>query len=176
MRRRRMVRNFEDRPIPADVLEPVLDAVRRAPSAGFRQGVDLVVLQSAEQRHMFWETTAEPSWLAAPNWPGLLRAPVIVLPVISHGPYEDRYERNWEVVDGSFGTMLLLLAATNAGLGACFFGIFREERCLLDLLGVPARYRCLGAVALGWPMPDRKSASLGRGRRPAQEVIHRERW
>ena len=45
LRRRRMVRAFRPDPIPADVLDRVLGAARRAPAAGNSDGIDLVVLE-----------------------------------------------------------------------------------------------------------------------------------
>ncbi len=49
IRRRRMVRNFEDRPVPAEALERILDHARRAPSAGHTQGFAFLVLEGPEQ-------------------------------------------------------------------------------------------------------------------------------
>src|ERR1700722_14953836 len=40
-------------------------------------------------------------------------------------------------VDGGFAVMVMLLAAANAGLGACFLGNFRGEAALRGALGVP---------------------------------------
>ena len=52
---------------------------------------------------------------------------------------------NWPVpywqIDTAFATMLLLLAAADAGLGALFFGVFRNAERLLDVLGTPCRPR-----------------------------------
>ncbi len=49
LRRRRMIRSYDAaRPVPADALDAVLAAALRAPSAGFTQGVSLLVLSSAD--------------------------------------------------------------------------------------------------------------------------------
>ena len=142
---------------------------------------------------MFWSHASEPAWRERPTWPGLLRAPVIVLPLAHKQAYLDRYsepdkaglgrqeESAWPVpfwlVDTAFATMLMLLAAVDVGLGALFFGLPQGERALLAELGVPSSYEPIGAVALGWPDADyRPSPSLARGHRPAGEVIHRGRW
>ena len=44
VRRRRMVRNYRDEPVDAAAVERIVDAGRRAPSAGFSQGVSFVVV------------------------------------------------------------------------------------------------------------------------------------
>ena len=193
VRRRRMVRSFQDRPVDPSVLDAVLRSALRAPSAGFTQGWAFVVLEGAEQTDRFWRHTLPPGERDDFRWPGLLRAPVLVLPLASQAAYLARYaepdkagsglheEGAWPVpywqVDCAFATMLLLLAAVDAGLGALFFGIFRGERELLADLGVPDDHRPIGAVALGHPADDdRPSASLARGRRPLSEVVHRGAW
>jgi nitroreductase len=80
------------------------------------------------------------------------------------------------LVDTAFATMLMLLGAADAGLGAAFVGIFRGEAELLASLGVPEGYRPIGAVAMGYPAPDIRSPSLARGRRPMADVVHRGGW
>ncbi|NUO59642.1 MAG: nitroreductase family protein, partial [Hamadaea sp.] len=47
VRRRRMVRQFEDRPLAPEVVERILATALRAPSAGFAQGWEFLVLTSA---------------------------------------------------------------------------------------------------------------------------------
>jgi len=193
VRRRRMVRNFDpDRPVPAPVVDGLLDLAIRAPSAGFSQGWGFLVLSSPEDRARFWAATAPadavPSgWLA-----GMMRAPLLVVPHASRDAYLDRYaepdkgwtdrdEARWPVpywyVDAGFASLLMLLGAVDAGLGACFFGIPPEATATYrEAFGVPDAYTPIGAIAVGYPAPDRRSPSLRRGRRPATEVAHWGRW
>jgi nitroreductase len=187
-----MVRSFEDRAVPPEVVDAVLAHAVRAPSAGFTQGWAFVVLQGPPQTDVFWRTTTTPDWRAGTRRAGLLRAPVIVLPLAEQQAYLDRYAEPdkqgagldraeaWPVpywmIDTAFATMLILLSAYDAGLGAAFLGIFRGEAELLAALGVPPGYRPIGAVAMGYPALDIPSPSLARGRRPVPEVVHRGRW
>ena len=60
--RRRMVRRFEQRPVPGDTLDRIIDVGRRAPSAGFSQGLELLVLDTPETIAAFWETTRDPEF------------------------------------------------------------------------------------------------------------------
>ncbi|HEV7687971.1 MAG TPA: nitroreductase family protein [Acidimicrobiia bacterium] len=191
IRRRRMVRNFEDRPLPAEALERILDHARRAPSAGHTQGAAFLVLVGREQVGRFWDCTFPSERRAAFRWPGLFRAPVVILPCASRDAYLDRYaepdkgwadrdEARWPVpywdVDCGFATMAVLLTAVDEGLGALFFGIFDGLPALRAEFGIPDEWHPIGAVAVGWPAPDEPSPSLRRGRRPATEVIRRGRW
>jgi len=194
LRRRRMVRAFQPgRPVAPEVLTRILDAARRAPSAGHTQALDLVVLEGPAQTSGYWDRTFPD--LARRRrfaWPGLFEAPVLVVPLVSAAAYTARYaepdkagtglavEAAWSVpywwVDGGMAVVLLLLAALDEGLGACFMGLFDHEADLLAHLGVPPDRRALGTVALGHPAPDRPGASAARRRRPLDEVVHRGRW
>ena len=79
--------------------------------------------------------------------------------------------------DAAFGVMAVLLAAVDAGLGACFLGNFRGEAALASGLQVPSGWRLFGAVLLGRPDgQDRRSPSLDRARQPLSQRIHRGQW
>jgi nitroreductase len=191
IRRRRMVRNFEDRPVPAEALERILDHARRAPSAGHTQGFAFLVLEGPDDVGRFWDCTFRGERRTGFRWPGLFRAPVVVLPCASKAAYLDRYaepdkgwadrdEARWPVpywdIDCAFATMAMLLTAVDEGLGALFFGIFDGMPALRAEFGIPDEFHPIGAVAVGWPAPDEPSPSLQRGKRSEDEIIHRSRW
>jgi nitroreductase len=190
VRRRRMVRNFDDRPVPPDVVERILANAQRAPSAGFSQGWAFLVLSTRGETGRFWAATFTDDARATFRWPGLFDAPLIVVPLSHKQAYLDRYaepdkgwtdrdEHRWPVpywdIDTGFAAMLILLTAVDAGLGALFFGIF-DPAAFRAAFDVPEAYTPIGALAIGWPRPDEPSPSLRRGRRPAADVIHRGRW
>jgi nitroreductase len=189
-----MARSFDSsRPLPAGLLEDLVDLASRAPSAGKVQGWHLVVLAGAETAR-FWDVTLPAEERDRFAWPGLLDAPVIALPLADPSAYLRRYgepdkaatglgtaTEAWPVpywtVDAAFAVMTLLLAAEERGLGALFFGVFRGEEELRAALDVPADLVLLGAIALGWPGPaTRPGKSAARPRRPPAEIIHRGRW
>ncbi|HYZ98807.1 MAG TPA: nitroreductase family protein [Acidimicrobiales bacterium] len=192
IRRRRMVRAFDGRPVDPALVDRLIDDARRAPSAGNTQPWAFVVLEG-DQTAALWDVTLPAERRGAFRRPGLLDAPVVVLPLVSPDAYLERYREPdkqsaglgtgpdaWPVpywwVDGGMAVQTLLLAATDAGLGALFFGLFEHERAVLDRLGVPAGWRALGAVALGWPAPDEPGRSAGRSRPPLGDVVHRGGW
>lgn len=190
VRRRRMVRSFDERPLPPDVVERIVANGLQGPSAGFTQAAELLVLQGREQTSRYWEASFETAAARkAFRRPGLLRAPVLVVVYANERAYRDRYREPdkrrrldrdpWDVpywfVDAGFSALLILLTAVDAGLGALFFDVARADR-VAAAFGVPERFTPVGAVALGYPAEDRPSPSLSRGRRPATEVVHRGRW
>lgn len=189
VRRRRMVRNFDSRPVPPEVLERILTNAQRAPSAGFSQGWAFLVLEGPAETAQYWDAELPEERRAHFPWPGLLRAPVLVVALANEQAYTDRYDERdkrrggarytWPTpywhIDTGFAVLLMLLTAVDAGLGALFFAV-SDIAAFRAAFGVPEAFHPIGTVALGYPSPDRPSASLRRGRRPAEAVIHRGRW
>lgn len=201
LRRRRMVRRYDpDRPVSAGALQRVLGAALRAPSAGFSQGLDLLVLTGADERRRFWVSQAGSAAVAEPDpWlAGMSAAPVVVAVLCSPAVYLARYAEpdkrsqgrrpgaggpDWRVpywdVDAGMAAVLMLLAAVDDDLGACFFGLVEPDgpRRLAAEFGVPDGVRCIGAITLGHPAPGVPPAgSARRRRRTLSEVAHDGRY
>lgn len=191
-RRRRMVRSFREQPVAREQLDRILDLARRVPSAGFTQGTEMLVLHGPEETARYWDAALPAGRRGTFPWPGLLRAPVLVVVLASAEAYLDRYaeadkgwterdEQRWPVpywdVDAGFAAMMLLLGTVDEGLGACFFGVFEGWPRIAEAFGVPERFHPVGVVALGHPADDdRPSSSVSRGRRPLDEIVHRGHW
>jgi len=188
-----MVRAFTDRPVEPAAVDALIDLARRAPSAGNSQGWAFVVLDGPAQTTGYWDITLPADRREGFRWPGLVAAPVLVLALVWPDAWVDRYAEpdkaatglgagtsRWPVpywwVDGGMAVEHLLLGAVDAGLGACFFGLFDHEAQVLAALGVPEGWRALGTVALGHPADDQPGRSAGRPRRTLADVTHRGRW
>jgi nitroreductase len=193
VRRRRMVRSFEPRPVDPGTLDALIDLARRAPSAGNTRATAFVVLEG-DQTARLWDVTLPAERRATFHWPGLLAAPVVIVPLVEPGAYPRRYAEDdkaatglgagldaWPVpywwVDGGMAVQTLLLGAVDAGLGALFYGLFEHETAALAALGVPPGWRALGAVALGWPAgEDTPGRSAGRPAPARGAQVHRGGW
>ena len=196
LRRRKMVRNYADEPVPRETIERIVARGRRAPSGGFSQGVRFVVVTDPETRSKIAELADEPHYLEGGYEPWISRAPVHVVVAMSEDDYHDRYrepdkledgeEIEWRVpwwwVDAGKAMMLLLLAAVDEGLGAGLFGLYPPENNdrLRKLLGMPEDMEIVGVVTVGHPAPEpmeeRRRETLRRRRRPLEEVVRWEHW
>lgn len=193
VRRRRMVRRFEDRPIPEDALERILDAASRAPSAGFSQGQRVVVVTDPATRRRIGDLCQEgdPDYVA--HWGRWISTcGVQLIPCVSEEVYHRRYREPDKVLpDGAeipwpipywwmdIGCTVenILLAAVDEGLAAGFAGAEVEGMAgIRELLGIPVEYEIAGVIPVGFPLPDVKSPSLQRGKVPMEEFAPRERW
>lgn len=192
-----MVRSFEERSLEPEVVRRVLSGALGAPSAGNARATAWLVLSRRTETWRYWEAATTEPWRArSRRWPGLFRAPVLVLSLCSPLAYVSRYAESdkagssadlglgtspasWAVPywfgDAAFGVMSVLVSATAEGLGACFLGNFRREDDVLAAFGVPPGWRLFGTIALGWPDGlDTPSASLDR---PAPSSrVHFGRW
>jgi nitroreductase len=194
-----MVRRYDaDRPLPDEAIERLLRAATRGPSAGFTQGVELLVLRRSEDRRRFWASQVGEDRVADPDpWlAGMSAAPVVIAFLSRPQAYLDRYaERDkaargrrpgpgaWPVpywdVDAGMAALLALLAAVDEGLGACFFGLEVDggEERLRAAFEIPPGWRCVGVVAVGYPAADQPASSATRRpRRTLAELVHEGRW
>jgi nitroreductase len=191
--RRRMVRSFTDEPVAPGVVDDLVDLARRAPSAGNSQGVAFVALEGPEQTARYWDVALPEAKREGFGFPGLVTAPVLLVALVRPDTWVERYAEPdkaahglgtgaaaWPVpywwVDSGMAVEHVLLGAVDAGLGACFFGLFDHEPAVLQALGVPAGWRGIGTIALGHAAPDTPGRSAARPRRTVQDVLHRGGW
>jgi FMN reductase [NAD(P)H] len=195
--RRRSVRTYAEREVPRDVLERITDAaVVWAPSAGFSQGLRIVVVTDPETRKRI-ATAAKEDELAAqgrPRWKAA--APVHMVVLTREDDYHDRYrqqdklkitggqEIDWPApywfVDAGAAAMTLMLAAIDEGLETAIFGV-TDLPALRETLALPDDVRFVAVVTMGYPAeaPDEPSSGASvftRRRKPRVEVVRWERW
>lgn len=190
VRRRKMIRNYLDEPVDQEALERIIDTARAAPSAGHSQGQHLIVVTDRVTRARIAELGNEHHYVEAGLPPWMSTAPVHVVVCVREDDYHERYrepdkltdegiEMEWSVpywwVDAGATMMLVLLATVNEGLSAGFFGSHRLDG-LKELLGIPADVAPVGIITIGHAASTSPTGSAKRGRRPGEDVVHRERW
>src|SRR5437660_3938378 len=94
-----MVRNFLDRPLAPGVVDRILENALHAPSAGFAQGWAFLVLEGSEQTERFWTASfPDAADRRSFRWPGLFRAPLVIVALSHQDAYLDRYaepDKGW---------------------------------------------------------------------------------
>lgn len=191
VRRRRMVRAYQDRPLPEGTADTLVRAALRAPSAGFSQGWGFLVLEEAADRARFWDVVDVPEWSAPPE---LRAAPLVIVTLSNKRVYLDRYaeadkgwddrsESHWPApywdIDTGMAALMILLGAVDLGLGALFFG-FAPERidAFREAFEVPADFNPIGAVSVGYPAESGEpvGSARTRPRKPVGDVVHHGRF
>lgn len=145
---RRSIRSYRTDPVPEEKLEAVVKAGLMAPSAMNQQSWHFVVIsgKGAERYRTYCiEKLGRDSYYGAP-------AMILVF---------GKKDAIAPVCDGSLAIGNLLLAAKALGLGSCWIhcvnDLFKEEAAAAEW-GVPAGYRPVGSVALGFPAGEAPAA------------------
>src|SRR5689334_6771658 len=183
--KRRMVRNFAEKPVDPALIDRILDLTRHAPSAGFTQGQSFLVVTDPQRRQQIANTCEEEEYVMRGFAPFLSKAPVLLIPCTSELAYHRRYQEAdkvnedgseivWPVtywfMDIGCAVMIALLAAIDEGLVSAFAGS-KDLDTLRALLAIPAEVTPVGAIALGYRASDIPSPSLKRGRKADAEYI-----
>lgn len=162
---RRNIREFEQRPIDSEVLDRILEAGRRAPSARNVQPWDYVVVTDPVQL-----TELAKVWQGAGHVAGAAAAIALVTDEVD----DERSKLNNQYDLGQ-ATMAIMIAAADAGVGTGHASVGDQDKAR-EVLGFPDGKRLAYVLDLGYPA-DRPLAPIKRpNRRPFDEVVHRGRW
>ena len=162
---RRNVRAYEQRPIPSEDLNRVLEAGRRTPSSMNSQTWDFVVVTDRDQLAALSKV-----WTYATHVAGSAATIALVAPVVA-----DDGERLVVHYDLGQATMSMMLAAADLGIGTGHSAV-ADQDLARTLLGLPADRDCAYLLSLGYPA-DRPLRPLKRpNRRPFEDVVHFGQW
>ncbi|MGK6314963.1 5,6-dimethylbenzimidazole synthase [Neorhizobium sp. DT-125] len=195
---RRDVRDqFLPEPLPDDLVMRLLAAAHAAPSVGFMQPWNFVLIRDPAVREAAFAAFSRANDEAAEMFPeerrdlyrslkleGIRKAPLSICvtcdpdragPVVlgrTHNPRMDVYSTVCAVQN-------LWLAARAEGIGVGWVSIFRDED-VRALLGIPERieivaWLCLGYVDRLYAEPE-LAVRGWRQRLPLEELIFREKW
>jgi nicotinate-nucleotide--dimethylbenzimidazole phosphoribosyltransferase len=195
--RRDVRQGFRADPIPPEVLERVLAAAHRAPSVGFSQPWDFIVITDRDRRERIKDLAQRSRQGFAAGLPGararafdqlkteaILQTPVNI--VVTCDPTRGGRHtlgRHAQPQTAMYSSVLavanLWLAARAEGLGVGWVSFFSErelaaELRLPDHLEVAA-YLCVGYVSEFGPEPELALAGWAR-RRPLRWAVHAEEY
>ena len=178
VRRRRMVRDYSDEPVDPAVIDRALANAVRAPSAGFSQGWAFLVLDTPDDGApvLGRPPTRRPRRARQLAGRDDARAVVIVSRAPARPPTCERYaqddkgwtdqdEARWPVpfwhMDTAMASLLILQTATDAGLGACFFGVPPDKDApVREAFGIPDDHDPVGVITIGHRAPTDERARL----------------
>jgi nitroreductase len=165
IRSRRNVRSYAEGAIAPEDLDRILEAGRRAPSAGNQQAWDLIVCTDREQLAQLARV-----WQAARHVAGSAATVALVAP-----KSDDAQMRDLVQFDLGQATMSIMLAAADLGIGSAHAGVHDQELAR-RVLGFPEDRFCALLITLGTPAARPLRPIERPDRRPFEEVVHRGRW
>ncbi len=163
----RAVRRFEPRPLGERDLGTIVRAGRRAPSSKNTQQWGFVVVTERNRLERLSKVG---------DYAGHLAGTAAGIAVIVPGS-DDPEERAWVAFDSGQAAQNMLLAAWALGVGGVHAAVYDQEMAR-EILGYPAESRCDLILSFGYPVDPSMLTASPRpgGRRPVDEVVHRERW
>jgi len=196
LKQRRSVRAYDGRPVPRDTLERITNAaVVRAPTAGFSQGLRLVVVTDPATRKEIAIAASEEELAAQgrPRWKA--DAPVHVVVLTREADYHERYQQpdklkitggtelEWPApywyVDAGAAVMALMFATIDEGLATAIFGV-TDVPALRSALDLPDDLHFVAVVTMGYPAeadePSKGASVFSQRRKRRGDVVHWERW
>lgn len=165
IRSRRNVRQFEDRPIAREDLDRILEAGRRAPSSMNWQPWDFVVVTDRAQLGELAKV-----WQGARHVAHSAASIALVA-----GVPQDEMHRDWTHYDLGQATMMMMLCATDLGIGSAHAAVTDQDQAR-KVLGFPEGKFLAYVLALGYPKGRPLQPIERPDRRPFDEVVHRDRW
>ena len=170
IRIRRSIRKYKSDPIPEELLDQMLEALRLAPSACNYQPWRFIVVRDAATLQAVAHASRDQMFIA--------QAPVVI---VGCGFPDKAFQRmggygNSIDLDLAIALDHLMLAAAEAGLGTCWIGAF-DEQAVKDILGVPEDAKVVALTPLGYPAEPGLIHPVEPGRRKNRsEVIKFDRF
>ncbi len=139
MKSRRSIRRYQDRPVPDELVEQMLEAARWAPSATNRQPWRFIIIRDPQVRHQVAQYAA--SYFV--RWAHVEEAPLLIVLCGQAG-------WRWLHEDVTLAGMQLMLQAHALGLGTCWIGAVEHEP-LIEILRIPKEIEIVGLLTVGFP-------------------------
>jgi nitroreductase len=171
---RRSIRKYEDKPVPPELLEQILEAVRWAPSWANTQCWEVVAVKDRQVKERLQATLPSKG---NPAFKAMAQAPVVLVLCAKAGVsgfYKDQVTTKfgeWMMYDLGIATQNICLMAHSLGLGTVVVGLFDHRRAS-DALGVPDGYELVSMIPLGYPAKIGSAPS----RKTTAQFLHWDRW
>jgi nitroreductase len=166
IKKRRSIRKYQDRPLPKDVINALLEAAAHAPSARNMQPLEYRVITGetlmaklTDGLVSVMQSIGMPLKTSPGGEPDFFRgAPVLILVIVPR-------ENIFGSVEAGLAVQNIMLYAASVGLGTCFIGIVREimrDKNLLKMLNIGDDMNIAASVVCGYPneAPEPKDKRL----------------
>jgi nitroreductase len=151
VKKRRSVRRYRRDPVPRDMVEKCLEAVRYAPTACNTQSWRFVIVEGELKDSLIRESLGG---LIVPNR-FAAEAPILVviaadLDFITHRIGGKLKGIEYYLIDAGIAGEHFVLQAVELGLGTCWIGWF-DKSAAKRVLSLPAGWEVCSMLALGFP-------------------------
>jgi len=169
---RRSIRRYTDRPVSPTLIDRLLEAATRAPSSHNCQPWRFVVITTASVKAQLADRMGERLRAdrlraanrveeierdAARSRERITSAPAIIVVCLSTIDLDDHHERLMAIQSAAAAIQNLLLAAHEAGLGACWMAapLYCPD-VIREALQLPADWDAQALITIGYPADEGK--------------------
>jgi nitroreductase len=138
--KRKSIRSFNLKPVTKDIINRILEAGVKAPSAKNRQEWRFIIVQKEELRKKIQD--------AAFGQEHVGQAPVIIAACTTNIDYRMPNGQLSYPVDLAFAVSFMMLQAVHEGLGTCCISTFDEQE-VKEILTVPFSMRVVMLLLIG---------------------------
>ena len=164
IRMKRAVRNFQDKPLPEDIIHAILNAGRRSQSSKNTQTWQFIAIQDKAILKALSECG---------TWAGHLAGAALGVAILTPEPSE-----KFQIMfDAGQAAAYMQLAAWELGVGSVPASIYEPDKAR-EILGYPSEWHLRIALSFGYPAEEETlSAPPQKGGRNAfEDVMHWDRW
>jgi nitroreductase len=162
---RRSIRSYQEKPVPRETLEKILESGRLAPSAKNSEPWHFIAVTDTEKRKI----------LSKGTWAKFLTQSPLV--IVACG--DKKASPDWYAIDVALAVENMVLTAVSEGLGTCCVGSFNEKE-VKALVKVPENFEVLIMLAVGYPSGkldlSSKLLNILRTRKTLSEVASEEEY
>ena len=140
---RRSIRRYEDKDIPEEVLQQILETGRQAPSAANRQPIRFVVVNDHDMLKNLCNNLFTRFVKYAP------------LAIVGCANTKSILTGKWAVVDATIAMQNMVIAAWTSGIGSCWIGACNEKK-VKEFLNIPEKWKIVAVLTFGYPAEQPK--------------------
>jgi len=149
---RRSVRKYEEKDVPEEILNQIIEAVKWSPSWANTQCWEIIIVKDKALREKLQNTMVSMN----PASKAIVSAPVLIAlcgKLKSAGYYKDNPTTkfdDWFMFDLGIASQTLCLAAEGFGLGTVITGAFNHDQAK-EVVKVPDGYELVSLIPMGYP-------------------------
>ena len=140
---RRSIRRYENKDIPEDVLQQILETGRQAPSAANRQPIRFVIVNDHDILKNLCDNLITRFVKNAP------------VAIVGCADIKSLLTGKWAVVDTTIAMQNMVIAAWALGIGSCWIGACKEKK-VKELLKIPDKWKVVALLTFGYPAEQPK--------------------
>lgn len=140
---RRSIRRYENKDIPEEVLQQILETGRQAPSAANRQPIHFVIVTDRDILQNLCDNLINRFVKYAP------------VAIVGCADIKSLLTGKWAVVDATIAMENMVIAAWTLGIGSCWIGACNEEK-VKELLKIPDKWKFVALLTFGYPAEQPK--------------------